>query len=192
MLVSEQSLTEQLQLFFAGDQTVVDSLLATILPTLRQIAARELNREHHFAPASATELINEIWLRNISRASWQIRDRGHFYAIASLAMRRVLIDAARRRLTQMQAHPRQGSRPSSDDASQIVEIGIAMDRMERDDSDAARIVDMHYFGGFTFVEIAQSTNLTVRQVRIRWTRGVKWLKRQLRSKQKSFQVVSED
>ena len=190
MLASDRSLTEQLQLFFAGDQAVVESLIPKILPTLRQIAARELNRERHIAPTSATELINEIWLRNISKATWQIRDRGHFYAIASLAMRRVLVDAARRRITQTRADPTQCNRSSVEDASQIVEIGIALETMERDDSDAARIVDMHYFGGFTFAEISRSTKLSVRQVRIRWARGVKCLKAQLCSIEKTWKVDS--
>jgi RNA polymerase sigma factor (TIGR02999 family) len=184
-MTADISLTEQLQLFFAGDRTVVDSLLPEILPTLRQIAARELSRERRIAGGSATELINEIWLRHLCKASWQIHDRGHFFAIASLAMRRVLTDAARRRSTEIRAHPEQYSRSSIDDASQIVEIGMAMEIMERNDSDGARIVDMRYYGGLTFVEIAQSTDLTVRQVRIRWARGLKSLKAQLCSTKKT-------
>jgi DNA-directed RNA polymerase specialized sigma24 family protein len=54
-----------------------------------------------------------------------------------------------------------------------------MDRLEAKDGDAARMVDMHYFSGFTLEEIAQETGLTVKQVRLRWERGMKWLKRML-------------
>ncbi len=190
-MTADSSITVQLQLFFGGDHSVADALLQEILPKLRQIAARELSRERYLAPMSATELINEMWLRNVSKASWQIRDQGHFYAIASLAMRRVLVDAARRRLTQSAADPNIHSNSATADAHQIVEIGIAMESMEREDSDAARVVEMHYFGGFTFAEIAHSTNLTARQVRVRWTRGVKWLKRHFRSKQYSSKVFAD-
>ena len=96
-------------------------------------------------------------------------------------MRRVLVDLARSRLSQ-----RRGEEILSldelapdniaADTRQIVEIGILMERLETEDSDAARIVDMHYFAGFTLQEISESTKLTVRQVRSRWERGMKWLK----------------
>jgi DNA-directed RNA polymerase specialized sigma24 family protein len=70
---------------------------------------------------------------------------------------------------------------AADDLQQIVEIGIIMERLEAKDSDAARVVDMHYFSGFTLEEIAHETGLTLRQVRLRWERGVKRLKRTLYS-----------
>ena len=71
--------------------------------------------------------------------------------------------------------------PTVRDAQQIVEIGILMERLEAKDPDAARMVDMHYFSGFTLEEIAQETGLTVRQVRSRWEKGIRWLKRMLQS-----------
>jgi DNA-directed RNA polymerase specialized sigma24 family protein len=64
----------------------------------------------------------------------------------------------------------------------IVEIGILMDRLDAKDPDAARMADMHYFAGFTLEEIAQETGLTLKQVRTRWERGLKCLKRMLHAK----------
>lgn len=186
-MIDDRSLTQQLHVFFGGDHSAVDALLQEILPKLREIAVRELSRERYIAPVSATELIHEIWLRNISKASWQIRDQGHFYAIASLAMRRVLIDAARRRLSEERIQANGDGNGATADAQQIIEIGILMERLEDEDSDAARVVDMHYFGGFTFTEIAASTKLTVRQVRTRWARGLKWLKTNLKSDGPDFE-----
>jgi RNA polymerase sigma factor (TIGR02999 family) len=182
-MTNENSLTQRLRAYFGGDAENIDALLQEILPKLREIAARELHREHHQAPVSPTELIHEVWLRNLSRASWTIRDQGHFYAIASLAMRRVLTDMARKRL----AERRSGEQPmpanedslvnaADKDAGQIVEIGMSMDRLEKELPDSARVVDMHYFAGFTFTEIAETNKLTVRQVRLRWEKGIKWLK----------------
>ena len=182
-MTNENSLTQRLRDYFGGDAGNVDTVLREILPKLREIAARELHRERHQAPVSPTELIHEIWLRNLSRASWTIRDQGHFYAIASLAMRRVLTDMARKRL----AERRNGEQPmptgessfvsaAVKDAGQIVEIGMLMDRMEKELPDSARVIDMHYFAGFTFAEIAETNRLTVRQVRLRWEKGIKWLK----------------
>lgn len=184
MLTEKASLTQRLHAYFGGNTENVDDLLREILPKLHEIAVRELHREHHSAPLSPTELIHEIWLRNLSRASWTIRDQAHFYAIASLAMRRVLTDLARKRLSARrngeQGMPLNGppSRNAWDrNARQIVEMGALMDRLETELPDSARAVDMHYFAGFTFDEIAKINGLTVRQVRFRWEKGMEWLKR---------------
>ncbi len=185
------STTERLQLFMQGDPAVADALLREVMPKLREIALRALKRERYVAPLSKTELISELWLSNLSKGGWQIRDQGHFYALASLAMRRILVDMARKRLA-----VRRGSGqatlsldegrvllgPSVQDAAQIVEIGILTERLEATDPDAARMVDMHYFSGFTLEEIAKETGLTLKQVRSRWERGLKWLKKTLQSR----------
>ena len=184
------SLTERLQLFMQGDSAVVEALLREVLPKLHQIALRELKRERYVAPLSKTELIHEVWLGSLSKGGWQIRDQGHFYALASLAMRRVLVDLARKRLALRRGAGETtlslnesgsllGTSPR--DAQQIVEIGILMERLEAKYPDAARMVDMHYFSGFTLEEIAKETGLTARQVRSRWEKGLKWLKRMLQS-----------
>ncbi|HTR37964.1 MAG TPA: ECF-type sigma factor [Bryobacteraceae bacterium] len=187
---SKSSLTERLQLFMQGDAQAADALLEEVLPKLHEIAIRELKRERYVAPLTKTELIHEVWLTNLSKGGWQIRDRGHFFALASLAMRRILVDLARKRLaerrgggaTVLPLEEEGNLLPGAlDDAEQIVEIGELMERLETKDPDAARMVDMHYFSGFTLEEIATETGLTFRQVRSRWERGLKWLKRTLRA-----------
>jgi RNA polymerase sigma-70 factor (ECF subfamily) len=188
------SLTERLQLFMQGDSNVVDALLNEVLPKLREIAFRELKRERYMAPLSKTELVHEVWISALSRGVWSIRDRGHFYALVSLAMRRILVDMARKRL----ALRRGGAETTlsldevgpligtfGQDAEKIVEIGILMERLEIKDPDAARMVDMQYFSGFTLEEIAAETGLTMKQVRTRWERGMKRLKRALHSQKRS-------
>jgi RNA polymerase sigma factor (TIGR02999 family) len=182
-VTNDNSLTQRLRDYFGGDAENIDALLREILPKLREIAARELHRERQQTPVSPTELIHEVWLRNLSKATWTIRDQGHFYAIASLAMRRVLTDMARKRL----AERRSGEQPmpanesslenaADKDAGQIFEIGMSMDRLEKELPDVARVIDMHYFAGFSFTEIAESNKLSLRQVRLRWEKGIKWLK----------------
>jgi RNA polymerase sigma factor (TIGR02999 family) len=198
---SNASLTKRLQLFMQGDRAAADALLREVLPKLRDIALRELKLERYVAPLSKTELINELWVSNLSKGGWQIRNQGHFYALACLAMRRILIDLARKRLA-----VRRGSGEtvlsldesggllagSVQDTEQIVAIGILMDRLEAKDADAARMVDMHYFAGFTLEEIAQETGLTLKQVRARWERGMKWLKRMLHAKARGSQSAFAD
>jgi RNA polymerase sigma factor (TIGR02999 family) len=190
-MASNASLTKRLQLFMQGDSTVADSLLDEVLPQLHEIAVRELRRERYMAPLSKTELIHEVWLSNLSKAGWEIRNQGHFYALISLAMRRVLVDLARKRLAMRRGGgetmlPLEGSgallKTPIQDAEQIVEIGILMERLEAKDPEAARMVDMHYFSGFTLEEISAKTGLTLKQVRSRWERGLNWLKKILRSR----------
>jgi hypothetical protein len=147
-MANDVSLTQRLQLFLQGDRASVDVLLRELLPKLHEIALREVNRERYMAPVSATELISEVWLRSLSKGGWQIRDRGHFWAIASLAMRRVLVDLARNRLAQSRGG---GQAPISlddtvtpfrtfaKDAEQIVEIGLLMERLEVTDPSATTV-----------------------------------------------------
>lgn len=181
-MLTDASLTERLRDYFEGKPGEIDDLLHEILPKLRDIAARESRRERQPA-LSPTELIHEVWMRNLSKATWTIRDRAHFYAIASLAMRRVLTDMARKRLANRRNWGEQApfeslsiANGADKDARQIAEVGILMDRLEKELPDSARVVDMHYFAGFTFREIAETTQLTERQIRRRWASGVHWLK----------------
>lgn len=184
---SPVSLTERLNLFMQGDVGVANSLLQEILPALHEIAARELRREHGASPLSKTELIHELWLANLAQGTWQLVNRGHFFALASLAMRRVLVDLARERVSlkrggkdaPLPLETVESRLPADvdNDAEKIVEIGMLMDRLETKHADAARIIDMHYFNGFTFDEIARETGLTLKQVRSRWNKGLKFLKR---------------
>ena len=179
------TLTEQLRLYSGGDRDVAEAVLREVLPRLHQIAVRELRRERYVAPLSPTELIHEVWIRNLRKGGWQINSREHFYAIAALAMRRVLVDFARNRLAQRRgdgetpdsldenASTRQADGP---DPESIVQMGMLMDQLEKANPEAARVVDMHYFAGFTLEEIAEITGLTFRQVRHRWERGRDWLK----------------
>jgi RNA polymerase sigma factor (TIGR02999 family) len=184
-LTSTVSLTEQLRRYSDGEKEVAEAVLREVLPKLHEIAVRELRRERYIAPLSPTELINEVWMRTLNRGGWKITSRQHFYAIAALAMRRVLVDFARARLAQRRGS---GDIPSSldeatlnrqaegTDLESMVRIGILMDKLEKADVEAARTVDMHYFAGFTFEEIAEITGLSIRQVRHRWEKGRDWLK----------------
>ena len=71
------------------------------------------------------------------------------------------------------------------DAEQILAIGMLMEQLEAEDPDAARAVDMHYFSGFTLEEIAKEMGLTVKKIRSRWERGLKWLRRRLAQKSRT-------
>jgi RNA polymerase sigma factor (TIGR02999 family) len=179
------SLTEQLQAFSRGDREMAEAILREILPKLHQLAVRHLRKERYLAPVSPTELINEVWLRYMHKGGWNIKSRDHFYAIAGCAMRRVLVDFARTRLALKRGafdvplpldEAAADEQPDPASASQIVEIGLLMERMGKARPEAVQVVDMHYFAGFSLEEISQITGLSLRQVRHRWEKGRDWLK----------------
>ena len=166
------SLTELLQRYSAGDRAIADALFREIWPALHQLAVRQLSHERYLAPVSPTELINELWLRNLNRGGWSVNNREHFYAIVAISMRRVLIDLARHRLA-APAH-----------LEEIVQIGRLMEALEKKDRLNALIADMHYFAGYTFEEISQTTGLNIRQIAYRWKKTELWLKKQIEPKKR--------
>lgn len=185
---AEVSLTERLRSFSGGDRDIAEAVLRQVLPKLHQIAIRELRRERYVAPLSPTELIHEVWLRNLGKGGWQINGREHFYAIAALAMRRVLVDFARQRLAQRRDDGGKTTsldenvsqlRGDSSDLESVVQIGMLMEQLEKFHPQAARAVDLHYFAGFTLQEIAEISGLSLKQARHLWEKGRDWLKRHI-------------
>jgi RNA polymerase sigma factor (TIGR02999 family) len=184
----DPSLTERLRRYSGGDNAVAEELFREILPKLHELAVRALSRERYVAPVSPTELIGELWLRNLRKGGWRINDREHFYALSALAMRHVLIDLARNRLAQIRGRGETeisgyvGVVPdpaTTQNIQSIVEMGQLMGKLEQKDPVAARIVDLKYFAGYTIEEIAEITGLGERHIRHRWKKAQDWLKDQM-------------
>jgi RNA polymerase sigma factor (TIGR02999 family) len=181
------SLTEQLQRFSAGERQLGDAILREIWPILRQIAVRRLREEKYREPMCPTELIHEVWLRNLHKGRWKIQNRQHFYSIVGIAMQEVLCDFARRRLAQRRG---EGEAPVSLDvisesevsdvarAQQIIEIGILADQLERVDPQAADMFRLVYWTGCTLEEGASMAGIKFYDARMRWERGREWFKAQ--------------
>lgn len=137
----------------------------TVLPLLEQIAERHLRGERESITLEPADLVQEAWLR-LSGLAMPLQDRRHFVSMASTAMRRVLVDHARRK----QAAKR-GARPvritlhSGDDESdngavQLLELDVLLSDLARADQRKAQLVEMHYFGGLTRTEMADITGLS--------------------------------
>lgn len=187
------SVTTQLRLYAAGHKEYGDSMLVEIFPRLRQIAAGRLSRERYpsFTP---TELIGETWLTRLHRGGWKIDNREHFFGVASKAMKFVLADTGRKRLTSTRGRGVQhvsvgegtSELPSSTpSAEQVLAIAMLLDDLTKADPGVASIVHLHYVDGFQLEEIAAETGLTLRQVRHRWHKGKVWLATRLQSVSRS-------
>ncbi len=182
------SLTEQLRRYAAGDKDIADAVFHAVYPRLREIASRSLKpHERRIALLSTGDLIHEVWVSHLRKGGFEIKSMEHFYSIASRAMRQVLVDLARRRLAQRRGegdHPisieaASGEPAPGANAESVVAMGLLMDQLEVEDIEAARVIDMDYWVGFTHQEIATYTGLSVRQVRHRSKRGHDWLKDRL-------------
>ena len=169
-----------------GDEPAVAQLLSLVYNELRQIAAAMMRRERPNHTLEPTAVVHEAFLRMVDGAHPRFENRAHFFGIAARAMRRVLVDHARRRLAGKRGGEQQRQIELADDLSltdaqseEVLALNEALDRLEQLDPRQARIVEMHYFAGNTVPEIAVVLEISERTVQRELQTGRLFLKRQL-------------
>jgi len=164
---------------------VVEGLLPLVYAELREMAGRQLRRENPGHTLSPTALVHEAYIRLVDQTRVEWQDRAHFFAVASQAMRRVLVDHARRHRA---ARRGGGVRPLALDeveiplherAGVLVALDEALHRLERLDERMARVVELRFFGGLTEPEAAEVLGVAERTVRRDWVKARGWLLREL-------------
>ena len=169
-----------------GDPHAAEQLLPLVYEELRQLAARKLAREAPGQTLQATALVHEAYLRLVDVEKAQRWDsRGHFFAAAAEAMRRVLIDNARRRHSQRrggEAERRsleglEGAAPASDD--ELLAVDEALERLQKADPPKAELVKLRYFGGLTIPEAAQALGISITTANRYWAYARAWLHEEL-------------
>jgi RNA polymerase sigma factor (TIGR02999 family) len=169
----------------SGDPEALDRLFPLVYDDLRRVARAQLQRERTDHTLGTTGLVHEAWFRLVDQTRVQWADRAHFLAVATQAMRRILVDYARR----YRAAKRGGApmRVTLDDdmlvagvrADMLVALDEALTRLAAVDDRLARVVEYRFFGGLTEEETAQLLGITVRTVRRDWARAKGWLHRAL-------------
>jgi RNA polymerase sigma factor (TIGR02999 family) len=164
-----------------GDSQASDQLLNLVYDELRQLAAYKLGLEAPGQTLQPTALVHEVWLKLVGVGEQQFKNRAHFFAVAAEAMRRILIDRARRRKTQR--HGGQYERveleetglaaPAQDD--QLLAVNDALEKFSLEHPAQAQVVKLRYFGGMTNEEVAQALNISVSTVKTYWTFARAWL-----------------
>jgi RNA polymerase sigma factor (TIGR02999 family) len=160
-------------------------LLVELFDELRALAAYHLRGERADHTLQPTALVHEVYLRMQGRPELEIKGRSHFMAVASIAMRRVLVDHARTRL----AHKRGGgvthvtvgeaNAITGDRTEDVLRVDAALERLAAVDPVAERIVEMRFFAGMTETEIAAVIGRSDRWVRTQWAFARAWLRRDL-------------
>jgi RNA polymerase sigma factor (TIGR02999 family) len=171
--MSSAELTELLNRAQHGDDDARNLAFEHIYADLKRIAAAELRRNPG-ATLNTTALVHEAYAKLAANYAGVLTDRVHFFSLAARAMRQVLVDQARRRL----AEKRGGGEKHVDiddveaqadaRAGELIVIDQAMERLATRDARAAQVVEWHFFGGFTFEEIAAELKLSERTVRSDW------------------------
>jgi RNA polymerase sigma factor (TIGR02999 family) len=184
MVSDEHRVTELLHHWSNGDQGALSQLLPIIYDELRRVAHQYLHRERREQTLQTTALVNEAYLKLIDQHSVNWQNRAHFFAIAAQAMRRILIDNARKR----SAAKREGEKISIDDvaivsndrAEHLLALDDALQRLEQIDPQQSKIVELRYFGGLTIEETAEAINLSPATVKREWAMARAWLYQELR------------
>lgn len=170
-----------------GDSSAAEQLLPLVYTELRRLATAKLAQEKPGQTLQATALVHEAYLRLIGEEESQHwNSRNHFFAAAAEAMRRILVDAARRKSALK--HGGQRSRELINEseiataapAEEVLAVHEALDRLTVQDAVAAELVKLHYFGGFSLEEAAPLLGLSRATAYRRWTYARTWLRAALR------------
>jgi RNA polymerase sigma factor (TIGR02999 family) len=161
----------------ADDPAVADTLFDTLYSELHRLARRELNRRGRVGGLGVTTLLHEAYLTISNKEDAVFLDRPRFMAYAARVMRGLIIDDVRRR----RSHKRGGlyeitslrtdHAESLADPTALVKIGDALDELAKAEPELAEIVDLKFFCGFSFAEIAAMRGLSERTIQRGWEKG---------------------
>ena len=181
-------ITTLLRQWQRGDREALDRLVPAIYRELHVMASRLMAREWRHGTIQTTGLVNEAYLKIVDQNEIDWKGRAHFFAIAAEVMRRILIDAARRRLRGKRGAgaiqvaiddvPVAAGEPALD-AVDVLAIDRALTELTDVDPDQARIVELRFFGGLTVEETATVVGVSPATVKREWSVAKGWLYRAL-------------
>jgi RNA polymerase sigma factor (TIGR02999 family) len=178
--------TQILSRIESGDPNAAEQLLPLIYAELRRLATQRLTQERPGQTLQATALVHEAYLRLVAGdEAQQWNSRGHFFGAAAMAMRRILVEEARRKGRLKHGGEQQRvdleSRllVSSEPDDELIALDEALERLAAVDPEAAAVVNLRYFAGLTIEETALALNISVRTVNRHWAYARAWLYRQL-------------
>lgn len=169
------------------NRDVVDQLLPHVYSSLHEMADRQLRGERQDHTLNATALVHEAYLKLVRQEQVGWKNRAHFFGIASIAMRRILVNYARSRAAQKRGGEDivttfvEGDVVREAKADELIALDEALDRLHDFSERQARVVEMWFFGGLTQEEIAEVLETSVATVRRDWTFARAWLSRELQT-----------
>jgi len=182
-----QDVSRLIEAAVAGDRQAAADLLPLVYSELRKLAVTRLANESPGNTLQATALVHEAYLRLVGTSDPKWSGRSHFFAAASEAMRRILVDSARRK-----SRPKHGGNLDRVDLSELsiqapeiredlIALDQALEKLRGVDSTAFELIQLRYFGGLSSAQAAGLLNISARTADRVWTFARAWLRREIQN-----------
>lgn len=172
----------------AGNVAAADDLLPLVYRELRQLAVRRMQREQANHTLQPTALVHEAYLRLVGDEDVEWDGRGHFFGAAAEAMRRILVESARRRKSikrggDLLRHELDGSDALREEkcVDDLLDLHEALTRLADEEPELSKLVELRYFVGLSVEEAGKTLGMSPRTVKRHWAYARAWLGTQLRS-----------
>jgi len=169
-----------------GDPQAAGRLFSLVYDELRKLAAQKLAQEASGQTLQATALVHEVYLRLVENAKAQTwNSLGHFFGAAAEAMRRILVENARRKRRLRHGGGRKRQELNDDMLSEVtaderlLAVDESLEKLAQEEATVAEVVKLRYFAGLTMAEIAKALNISVRTVNRHWAYARAWLFQEL-------------
>ena len=183
--VSQQRVTDLLTRWSDGDDAVLAELTPLVYGELRRLAHRHMGGERPDHTLQTTALVNEAYLRLADQTHPRWQNRAHFFAVAARVMREILVSYARSQRAEkrgggaLKIELDEAALVSPEESREIVELHEALERLATLDSGKAQVVELKYFGGLNYDEMAEVLKISPVTVRRDWRFAKAWLYTQL-------------
>jgi RNA polymerase sigma factor (TIGR02999 family) len=169
-----------------GSATAASDLLPLVYAELRRLARHKMRKEQPGQTLNPTALVHEAYIRLVADEAINWGGRSHFFAAAAEAMRRILIENARRRMSLKRGGDMRQRELAEEDAiiqfddiDELLDLDAALTKLAVDEPELAKLVELRYFAGLTVEETAQALGVTARTVKRHWAFARAWLGREM-------------
>lgn len=189
MSLPADNVTRLLSAWTGGDQQALDELMPLVYAELHRIARRCWSGQQPGQTLQPTVLIHEAYLKLVGQSGTTFSNRGHFFAVASIAMRQVLVNHAQANLTQKRGNGRvtvsldEVDSPLQKEAQEVLALNDALKELGKLDPRKGRVVELRYFGGLSLEETAEVLGVSTITVTRDWQMARAWLARELGASQ---------
>ena len=185
--VSSHKVTQLLQLWSCGDDAALADLTPLVYEELRRLAHHNMEGQRPNHTLQTTALVNEAYLRLADQTDPKWQSRAHFFAVAARAMRQILVSYARSNQAQkrgggaVKVELDEAAILSPEQSKEILDLHEALEQLESVDSRKARVVELKFFGGLNYDEIAEVLKIARRTASRDWEFARIWLYKELHS-----------